>query len=82
MPLKICRFLQVLGGIGFLLCGLGIVNTMVSLKYEIKDNDCISVVDGRDLCQTLHFNWLGLAGAGIFIVTLPLVKIKGAKSKG
>ena len=80
MPLKFHRLLQVLGVLTCLFCGLGIVNAMVSLKYESYDNDCISVVNGRDLCQALHYNWIGLGGALAFVVALAFVKIKPAKS--
>ena len=80
MPLKLHRFLQALAGFAFLLCGLGIVNTMVSLKYEIEGNDCISVVDGRDLCQALQYNWIGLGTAVAVIVALAFVTIKTDKS--
>ncbi len=32
----------------------GIVNTMVSLKYETNNpNECISLVTGQDLCKTV-----------------------------
>ncbi|MDO7849709.1 hypothetical protein Q5H92_25325 [Hymenobacter sp. M29] len=76
IPLTLHRFLQALGALVFLFCGLGIINTMVSLKYEMEDNDCISVVDGRDLCQALHYNWIGLGTAVAFIVALAFVKTK------
>ncbi|MFD2717496.1 hypothetical protein ACFST9_02145 [Hymenobacter monticola] len=75
MPLKLHRFLQALAALVFLFCGLGIANTMVSLKYERKDNNCISVVDGRNLCQALHYNWIGLGTAVAFIAGLAFVKI-------
>jgi hypothetical protein len=33
----------------------GIINTMVSLKYETENlEDCISLVTGTDLCQTIN----------------------------
>ena len=79
MPLMLHRFLQALAGLAFLFCGLGIINTMVSLKYEIEDNNCVSVVDGRDLCQTLHYDWIGLGVAMAVIVALAFVKIKSPK---
>ena len=79
MPLKIHRVLQVLAALAFLFFGLGIINTMVSLQYEIKDDACISVVDGRDLCQILHYNWVGLGTAIASIVTLSFLKTKPAK---
>ncbi|MCI1187361.1 hypothetical protein MON38_08010 [Hymenobacter sp. DH14] len=76
MPLKIHRVLQTLAALAFLLFGLGIVNTMVSLKYEIEDKACISVVNGRNLCQALRYNWVGLGTAVASIVALAFVKIK------
>lgn len=40
--------------IGIPLFSFGIVNTMVSLKYETADmGDCISSVSGADLCLTI-----------------------------
>ena len=82
MPLKRQRLLQVLAGLAFLFCGLGIVNTMVSLKYEVQDNgECISVVNGRDLCQALHLNWMGLVGSVILVVVLAFVRTKPVKPK-
>ena len=60
-------------------CGLGVINTMVSLKYEIEDNNCVSVVDGRDLCQILHYDWIGLGVAMVVIVALAFLKIKSPK---
>ena len=81
VPLKSHRFLQVLAGLAFLFCGLGIINTMVSLKYETEANNCISAVGGRDLCQALHYNWTGLGGAVVFIMALSLLEIKIVKPK-
>ncbi|WP_157886949.1 hypothetical protein [Hymenobacter sp. PAMC 26628] len=81
MPPKFHRCLQVLAGLTFLFCGLGIISTIVSLKYETEANKCISTVDGRDLCQALHYNWILLGGAFAFIVALSLLEIKIAKPK-
>ena len=79
MPLMLHRFLQALAGLVFLFCGLGIINAMLSLKYEVEDNNCVSVVDGRDLCHTLRYNWIALGVAMAFIVALAFVKIKSPK---
>ena len=76
MSLRLRRFLQVLAALVFLFCGLGMMNTMVSLKYEIEDDECISVVSGCDLCRALHYNWLGLGTAVAVIVVLSFVKTK------
>ena len=41
--------------IGILIFIFGIVNTMVSLKYETDSLDeCISKVTGNDLCQSIQ----------------------------
>lgn len=33
----------------------GIVNTMISLKYETNfDNDCVSTISGDNLCNSLR----------------------------
>ena len=81
MSLKLFRFLQVLAALAFLFCGRGILNSMISLQYEIKDNDCISVVDGRNLCAALRHNWTGLAGALVFIVAAFLLEERIIKPK-
>jgi hypothetical protein len=45
----ICIFI-----IGIPLFSFGIVNTMVSIKYETADmGDCISSISGVDLCLTV-----------------------------
>ena len=46
--------------IGFSILGIpvfvfGIINTMVSLKYETENpTDCISLITGQDLCLTIQ----------------------------
>jgi ABC-type Mn2+/Zn2+ transport system permease subunit len=41
--------------LGIPLFTFGIINTMVSLKYETdKSTDCISLVTGQDLCYTIQ----------------------------
>jgi hypothetical protein len=54
---------------------------VVSLKYETDVNTCVSTVDGRDLCQALHVNWIGLGAAVLSFVALLFLKIKPAKLK-
>lgn len=48
------------------------VNTMVSLKYETEIGDCISNVDGRNLCQILKFSQIAL-GASLVLLIASLV---------
>ena len=80
MSRKLHRLLQVVAGLSVLFCGLGIVNLMLSLKYETQENDCISVVDGRDLCQAQVYNWIGLGSSLLLIVVLSLLKVNSSKS--
>ncbi|SFB09507.1 hypothetical protein SAMN05660845_1566 [Flavobacterium swingsii] len=41
--------------LGTLVTPYGIVNTMVSLKYETENiNDCVSNVNGINLCDTIR----------------------------
>ncbi len=43
--------LLILSIIGLFICPYGIINTMVSLKYETENmTDCISLVSGENLC--------------------------------
>ena len=40
--------------IGIPLFAFGIINTMVSIKYETNNQgDCISLISGQDLCFTI-----------------------------
>ena len=53
---KIIIFILIgLSVLGIIVFVFGIINTMVSLKYE-TDNpiDCISLVTGQDLCLTIQ----------------------------
>lgn len=41
--------------LGILISVFGIINTMISLKYETGSPiDCISLVTGQDLCLTIQ----------------------------
>lgn len=45
----------IISGLGIPLFAFGIINTMVSLKYETENpTDCISSVTGQDLCLTIN----------------------------
>jgi hypothetical protein len=57
MTLKkaIYNIILTLSILGIPLFIFGILNTMVSLKYETeKSTDCISSVTGQDLCSTIN----------------------------
>lgn len=59
--------------LGIPLFAFGIINTMVSLKYETDSpTDCISLVTGQDLCLTIQV-LKGLIVACILIVILLMV---------
>jgi len=48
-------FLIVISVLGTLVAPYGIVNTMVSLKYETENiQDCVSNVSGENLCDTIR----------------------------
>lgn len=48
-------FLIILSIIGLILCLFGVIDTMVSLKYETENiQDCISLVSGENLCVTIR----------------------------
>ena len=51
----------------------GIINTMVSMKYETENpEDCISLVTGADLCQTIIILKI-LIGFSIVISTFLII---------
>ena len=57
---------------GIALFAFGIFNTMVSLKYETDNiDDCISQVNGQDLCLTVNI----LTGLTIFCGLLSILLI-------
>ncbi|MCC3159579.1 hypothetical protein LJ737_20225 [Hymenobacter sp. 15J16-1T3B] len=51
--------------------GFGIVNTMVSLKYETRDpGQCLSDVTGRDLCADLRACQIETVAAAVLATVL------------
>ena len=70
---RLLTILIVLSTLASLLCGLGIVNTMVSLKYETSTNDCVSDITGTNLCQALWLWRVGAVVAGLLTVGLASV---------
>ena len=71
-------FLIVVGhGIAFTLIVYGILNTMVSMKYELSDlSECISNISGIDLCHQLQKLQTILIVTVLSIFTLLLFKKK------
>lgn len=56
--------------LGIPVFAFGIINTMVSLKYETDNpTDCISLVTGHDLCLTIQL-LKGLIAICIFTMIL------------
>ncbi len=57
--------------ISVLLNAVGIVNAMMSLKYETDSaGDCISIVSGRDLCAAIFNMKVMIAVAAVLIYLL------------
>jgi ABC-type Mn2+/Zn2+ transport system permease subunit len=56
--------------LGIPVFAFGIINTMVSLKYETDNpTDCVSLVTGQDLCLTIKV-LKGLIVACVLTITL------------
>lgn len=47
--------LVILSILGVLSFGFGILNTMVSFKYETENGECISNCDGTNLCFQMGY---------------------------
>lgn len=59
------------------LFALGIVNTMVSLKYETENpGDCISTISGTDLCNAIRNMKRNIVIDLILLVVLFIFKSK------
>ncbi len=56
IKIKLIYFLLItISILGILITPYGIINTMVSLKYETENiQDCISNVSGENLCNTIR----------------------------
>jgi len=55
MKVKHYTFLIISLIIFALIFGFGIINTMVSLKYETNfDHECVSTISGDNLCNSLR----------------------------
>jgi hypothetical protein len=72
MPASRIRIaLIVLSSLVIVLCIMGVLGTMVSLKYETSADDCVSDNTGTNLCRAL---WLWRGGAvAALLVTLLLI---------
>ncbi|WP_047451729.1 hypothetical protein [Alistipes sp. ZOR0009] len=63
--------------IGIPLFAFGIVNTMVSIKYETADmGDCISSVSGVDLCLTIKILKGLIAVCAVGLISLIIFRKK------
>ncbi|MEZ4778585.1 MAG: hypothetical protein R2786_04310 [Flavobacteriaceae bacterium] len=72
MRKTIYYFLLIFTLIGIPFSAFGVLNTMVSLKYETNNlTDCISLVSGTDLCLTINvFRGLTILFIIVFILLL------------
>ena len=65
-----------ISGLGIPLFAYGIINTMVSLKYETENpTDCISSISGQNLCLTIKV-FAGLILVCVLIIIL-LLTLRG-----
>ncbi|WP_310392471.1 hypothetical protein [Hymenobacter sp.] len=81
MNSKLFRLLLVFLGLSIVYCLLGIVNVMVSLKYEIVADECVSVVTGQNLCFILNCYRLGVLVFFIVLVALSINEKKIVKPR-
>ncbi|MNT66594.1 hypothetical protein D3C72_2046690 [compost metagenome] len=67
---------------GLFLFPFGILNTMVSLKYETEGGgDCISRITGNDLCQSIVQMKSFLGISALLVLILLIFKRKILKSQ-
>lgn len=58
-----------------LVFAFGVVNTMVSLKYETNSpNECISTVTGTNLCESIKFD--KIAALTLFLLTIVVLNYR------
>ncbi len=63
--------LVILSILGVILFGFGILNTMVSFKYETENGECISNCDGTNLCfQMSYYIAIAILSFVLFILLL------------
>ena len=61
--------------LGILVFAFGIINTMVSLKYETENpTDCISLVTGQDLCLTIQVLKVLIVACILTVILLAVFK--------
>ncbi|NVO85257.1 hypothetical protein [Hymenobacter terrestris] len=60
-------------GLALLVTAFGAINTQVSLKYELLNDPCISVISGRNLCDEYqHSKYFAVAMAALLLVLIGL----------
>lgn len=67
---KLFRLLHIVTAVSIVRCLLKILDVMISLKYEIKDDDCTSAVTGHDLCFALNGYRVGALAAFLILVAM------------
>lgn len=77
MKRRIFSILLIVSLLGIPFFAFGILNTMVSLKYETDNmNNCISLVNGHDLCLALRINQILLVACILIPISLLIFKKK------
>ena len=60
----------------FIIFVFGVINTMVSLKYETDSpGDCISTVTGIDLCEAIKFNKIAALSTFLLAVAASIYRL-------
>jgi len=81
--LKLIYFsLVVISILGIVIAPYGIINTMVSLKYETENiQDCVSNVSGENLCDTIRNLKIVLVFCVLLLIILIYFRKKIIKPK-
>ncbi len=79
---KLVNILIVILFVAFLVFAFGVVNTMVSLKYETdSSNECISAITGINLCDSIKFDKIAALVAFLLAITILCYKMLFMKNK-
>ena len=57
--------------VGLWISAYAVVNTEVSLKYETHEDDCLSLITGRDLClESIIFQSLAVLSIAVIVLLI------------
>ena len=80
--MKWINILIVILFIASLIFAFGVVNTMVSLKYETNSpNGCISTVTGANLCDSIKFNKIAALLSFLLAIVILNYRVSFIKNK-